>query len=126
MKHLSLGIGILVVLLILCTVSMCMLDRTADQVASLLESAWSQAGGDDFQAAAGQMEKARSIWEDRHGMAASLVDHQKLEEIDQGFVDLQAWLTLEEEEEFIRGCMALAQQLRAMAEAEKLYYFNIL
>lgn len=126
MKHLSLGIGILVALLVLCVACMCVLDRTTDQVASLLESAWSQASGDDFQTAARQMEKARTIWENRHGMAASLVDHQKLEEIDQGFVDLQAWLTLEEEEEFIRSCMALARQLRAMAEAEKPYYFNIL
>ena len=78
------------------------------------------------QAAAEQVEAAHRTWEQHRGISASLVDHQRLEDIDQGFTDLQAWFQLGEEAEFAQSCLALAQQVRAMADAEKPYYYNIL
>ena len=44
----------------------------------------------------------------------------------EGFSDLQAWLQLGEESEFARTCLSLVKQIRAMAESEKPYYYNIL
>ena len=79
-----------------------------------------------LQAAAEQVEAAHRTWEQHRGISASLVDHQRLEDIDQGFTDLQAWFQLGEEAEFAQSCLALAQQVRAMADAEKPYYYNIL
>ena len=55
-----------------------------------------------------------------------LVDHERLEDVDEGFSDLQAWLQLGEESEFARTCLSLVKQIRAMAESEKPYYYNIL
>lgn len=54
------------------------------------------------------------------------MDHERLEDVDEGFSDLQAWLQLGEESEFARTCLSLVKQIRAMAESEKPYYYNIL
>ena len=113
MKHLTLGIGILAVLLVLCLGASWTMDRTSDQVAALLESAWGQAERDNLQAAAEQVEAAHRTWEQHRGISASLVDHQRLEDIDQGFTDLQAWFQLGEEAEFAQSCLALAQQINS-------------
>ena len=99
------------------------LDRTAEQVCSLLEAAWSSETLDE---AAGQVAAAHRIWEKNRGISASLVDHERLEDVDEGFSDLQAWLQLGEESEFARTCLSLVKQIRAMAESEKPYYYNIL
>ena len=119
MKHLILGIAVLVLLLALCLGA----DRTAEQVCSLLEAAWSSETLDE---AAGQVAAAHRIWEKNRGISASLVDHERLEDVDEGFSDLQAWLQLGEESEFARTCLSLVKQIRAMAESEKPYYYNIL
>ena len=73
MKHLTLGIGILAVLLVLCLGASWTMDRTSDQVAALLESAWEQAERDNLQAAAEQVEAAHRTWEQHRGISASLV-----------------------------------------------------
>ena len=126
MKHLTLGIGILAVLLVLCLGASWTMDRTSDQVAALLESAWEQADRENLQAAAEQVEAAHRTWEQHRGISASLVDREGLGGSEQGFTDLQAWFQLGEEAEFAQSCLALAQQVRAMADAEKPYYYNIL
>lgn len=123
MKHLTLGIAVLVLLLALCLGAAWSLDRTAEQVCSLLEAAWSN---ENFDEAAQQVAAARRIWEKNRGVSASLVDHQRLEDVDEGFADLQAWLQLGEKSEFTRTCLTLAKQVRAMTEAEKPYYYNFL
>ncbi len=123
MKHLILGIAVLAVLLVLCLGATWTLDRTAEQVASLLESAWSS---ETMEEAASQVAAAKKIWEEHRGLSASLVDHDRLEDVEEGFSDLQAWLQQEEKSEFVRTCLALAQQVRTMAESEKPYYYNIL
>ena len=106
-----LGIAVLSLLLVLCLGATWTLDRTADQVASLLESAWIS---ETTEEAAAQVAAAQKIWE------------QWLENVEEGFSDLQAWLQQGEKSEFIRTCRALAQQVRTMAESEKPYYYNIL
>ncbi|MBS5670598.1 MAG: DUF4363 family protein [Oscillospiraceae bacterium] len=123
MKHLILGIAVLSLLLVLCLGATWTLDRTADQVASLLESAWIS---ETTEEAAAQVAAAQKIWEQNRGLCASLVDHEWLENVEEGFSDLQAWLQQGEKSEFIRTCRALAQQVRTMAESEKPYYYNIL
>lgn len=55
MKHLILGIAVLVLLLALCLGAAWSLDRTAEQVCSLLEAAWSSETLDE---AAGQVAAA--------------------------------------------------------------------
>lgn len=82
MKHLILGIAVLVLLLALCLGAAWSLDRTAEQVCSLLEAAWSSETLDE---AAGQVAAAHRIWEKNRGISASLVDHERLEDVDEGF-----------------------------------------
>ena len=118
-----LGIAVLSLLLVLCLGATWTLDRTADQVASLWESAWIS---ETTEEAAAQVAAAQKIWEQNRGLCASLVDHEWLENVEEGFSDLQAWLQQGEKSEFIRTCRALAQQVRTMAESEKPYYYNIL
>lgn len=126
MKHLALGAGILAALLALSLWAMGTLDRTAGQVTMLLDQAWEQASAGSYDQAAASTRKAQDIWEDSFGLAASMVDHERLDKISQGFTDLQAWDALEQREEFTRQCLALSEQVRSMAEAERPYYYNIL
>ncbi|MFR8331137.1 MAG: DUF4363 family protein [Oscillospiraceae bacterium] len=83
-----LGIAVLSLLLVLCLGATWTLDRTADQVASLLESAWISEATEE---AAAQVAAAQKIWEQNRGLCASLVDHEWLENVEEGFSDLQAW-----------------------------------
>lgn len=126
MKHLALGIGILAALLALSLWAMATLDRTAGQVTELLESAWEQASSGSYDQAAEDANRAQAIWEKSYGLAASMVDHERLDKISQGFTDLEAWDSLAQREEFSRQCLALADLVCSMAEAEQPYYYNIL
>lgn len=126
MKHLALGIGILAALLALSLWAMGTLDRTASQVTDLLQTAWEQASDGSYDQAAASARKAQAIWEKSFGLAASMVDHERLDKISQGFTDLEAWDSLAQREEFSRQCLALAELVRSMAEAEQPYYYNIL
>ena len=59
-----LGIAVLSLLLVLCLGATWTLDRTADQVASLLESAWIS---ETTEEAAAQVAAAQKIWEQNRG-----------------------------------------------------------
>ena len=68
MKHLILGIAVLVLLLALCLGAAWSLDRTAEQVCSPLEAAWSSETLDE---AAGQVAAAHRIWEKNRSLKAA-------------------------------------------------------
>ncbi len=126
MKHLALGAGILAALLALSLWAMGTLGRTAGQVTDLLQTAWEQASAGSYDQAAESTRRAQAVWEKSYGLAASMVDHERLDKISQGFTDLEAWNALAQREEFSRQCLALAELVRSMAEAEQPYYYNIL
>lgn len=126
MKHFWIGICLLGALLCASLGAMFALDETADAMEPLLESAWERSLREDMEGAAEDAARALALWERHHALAASLVDHERLEEIDRGFGDLATYGRQAKAEEYAQVCHDLVLRIRAMAEAEKPYFYNFL
>ncbi len=126
MKHLVLGICVLSVILLIALLSAGCLNQTAQQLTSLLNSAC-QLAEEEALPQAGQLSaQAQAVWEDRRGLVASLVDHARMDEIDQDFTDLESWQRMEFREEYVQTCRSLARKIQSLADAEKAWYYNFL
>lgn len=126
MKHFVIGICLLAILLGGAIWSVVALDRTAASMEESLQSAWERCLQDDLEGAILDTEKAQMVWERNHSLGASLVDHERLEEIDRAFGDLLTYSRLADSQNYAQVCHDLMIQVRAMAEAEKPYLSNFL
>lgn len=126
MKHLVLGICVLSVLLLIALFSANCLNQTAQQLTSLLNSACQLAEEETLLQADQLAQQAQAIWESRRGLVASLVDHARMDEIDQDFADLESWQRMAFREEYVRTCRSLARKIQSLADAEKAWYYNFL
>lgn len=126
MKHLILGICVLSVILLIALLAAGCLNQTSQQLTSLLNHACQLAEEETLPQAGQLAEKAQSIWENRRGLVASLVDHARMDEIDQGFADLESWQRMESREEYVQTCRSLARKIQSLADAEKAWYYNFL
>lgn len=126
MKHLVLGICVLSVILLIALLAASCLNQTAQQLTSLLDHACQLAEEDTLPQAGQRAEEAQAIWEDRRGLVASLVDHARMDEIDQDFADLESWQRMEFREAYVQTCRALARKIQSLADAEKAWYYNFL
>lgn len=126
MKHFVIGICLLAILLGGAIWSVVALDRMAASMEESLQSAWERCLQDDLEGAILDTEKAQMVWERNHSLGASLVDHERLEEIDRAFGDLVTYSRLADSQNYAQVCHDLMIQVRAMAEAEKPYLSNFL
>ena len=118
-----LGIAVLSLLLVLCLGATWTLDRTADQVASLLESAWIS---ETTEEAAAQWPPPRKSGSKTGAYLPPWWTTSGWKMWRKDFLTCKPGCSRGEKSEFIRTCRALAQQVRTMAESEKPYYYNIL
>lgn len=123
MKHLYLGLGILVVLLILGLLGLFLLTHNLEQAALALDQAYAQAMKGRNQEAREAALYARSRWESLYGLTASLVDHGPLDEVNRAFAELESQ---EDPKELAKNCRVLSCLVRGIARREKPLYYNIL
>ena len=72
------------------------------------------------------LEDARQDW-DRHRKAlAAMADHQPMEEIEGLFAAADSYGLAEDEEEMAAACAHLAALIRALAESNRLSWWNLL
>ena len=126
MKHLVLGICVLAVILLIALLSANCLNQTAQQLTSLLNRACQLAEEETLLQADQLAQQAQDIWESRRGLVASLVDHARMDEIDQDFADLESWQRMAFREEYVQTCRSLARKIQSLADAEKAWYYNFL
>lgn len=69
---------------------------------------------------------ARAQWEKGRSLRAVLGDHTPMEEIDDLFAELRIYGAAGEKTEFARTCSALSSRVKAMGEAHRLSWWNIL
>ena len=123
MKHLYLGLGILLVLLVLGLLSLFLLTHNLEKAALSLDQASAQARqGRDLEARETAL-YARSRWERLYGLTASLVDHGPLDEVNRAFAELEA---LEDPQELAKTCRVLSCLISGIARREMPLYYNIL
>ncbi len=102
MKHLALGVGILVLLFGLGLWSHTMVYHFTEEIAQTLEQ--------------GEAEKAREQWDSHYGFLASWLEHQSLDKIEEGFHEIKS----------PDDCRKLAEMVRGLQDEDSLTYYNVL
>lgn len=126
MKHLALGLAILLALLALGGWGLCSLKQSAEDAAALLSRAQAalDAGRED-NAFALSLEAA-AFWEKKDGAAAVIVDHEPLDRLGESFVEIEVAARQGSAGELER-CLALTiRQLRELYRKEQITYYNLL
>lgn len=126
MKHLYIGLGILLAVLIGSLCSLFAMNRNLGETERLLEAAWDNCQAESFETAQVSAQAAQEQWEKDYGLTASLIDHGPLEEANRTFAQMEACARLQEWDEFAQSCKSLLTMVRDLQEREKPLYFNIL
>lgn len=126
MKYLYIGGGILLALLCVCILLGSVIANRVDEPERLLAQAVDALDGGDFSAATGLAREAREEWEARRHLLSALLSHQELEEVVQGFAELESYALGGEETEFRVRCQSLRERLRHIAEMDVPNYYNFL
>lgn len=125
MKYLYTGLGILLVCLILCAVSLATLDRCTTEAAFQLEQARMLGETGDYEQAARWIEKASDGWEKRMGFFGIILPHEQLDKVDGAFRKAQAYAQNENAGEFGPICVEMIDTLLSLSEKERPHYYNV-
>ena len=91
----------------------------------LEESGWMALSG-QWSDAREKAQEVKSAWEKNRQLRAALADHTPMEEIDRLFEELTIYAAAGERTEFARCCAALSSHVRAVGEAHRLTWWNVL
>ena len=120
MKFFYIGGGILAVLLAASLLlGLAVADR-ATETAALLAQAAEAMDADDFAAAQTQGTAAAQLWEQHTHFLSTLIAHDELDEIAEGFSRLTAYATEGEQDEFRSQCQ------EHIAQMDLPFYYNFL
>ncbi len=125
MKHLLIGIGILLLCLALCLTVSAVLHRYTEQVAVLLEQALEEAGSGDWQSAGSFLSEAQAFWESHRGFWGVALRHAEVDAADSTLTQLAVHVR-SRSEDFAVTCADLIRQIRHLARSEWPAYYNIL
>ena len=126
MNRLWIGLGILALLLVPGWWSVEWMERCQSQTAALLEQGASEVAQENWSAADDLLTDAERQWQRHWKFTASLADHTTLDEIDAEFAQLEIYRARRETTLCAAGCVHLAQQIRALEEAYRLTWWNLL
>ncbi len=126
MRRLYVGIGLLAVLLAIGIFLTSAFVGLHEPVKTVLEQAQEAAMEDDWPRAAAITRQAHQEWKRFRKFAAAVADHEPMEEMDAMFHRLEALCRMEQVDEFASDCAELARLAEAMAESQKLVWWNLL
>lgn len=117
---------LLILLLLLGLLLSWYMGRQQDRIARALEdSAWLALSG-QWEDARETAARAKADWEQRWHRWAALGDHSPMEEIDALFAQLTIYGAAGERTEFSQLCSALSCRIKAVGNAHRLRWWNIL
>ena len=122
-RRFYLGAGILLAILLLGLLTGWAMDKAQLPAAKLLEQA---AQAEDLQSGAQLAQQAKAMWHRRWKSVAAVADHTPMDEIDTLFAEMDIYIREKEDVHFFACCSQLASLLRAVAEAHKLNWWNML
>ena len=125
-KRFYLGAGLLAVIL---AISLWMTITTGnfhEPLAQQLQQASEVALSGDLPEGKNQMEQVKVQWESRWERTAAVADHSAMDEIDSLFAQTATYAQAGREAEFAAHCDRLSELLQAMADAQRLQWWNIL
>ena len=126
MKRLYLGLGLLILLL----AGGWLLSQTALRlrapICSHLEKAADAALAQDWEAAREFTAAAQGHWDACRSILASFSDHEPIEQMNQGFAQIHAFLQQKDSGEFAAACAGLAQLANAIADSQTVTWWSLL
>ena len=122
-RRFYLGVGLLAVILALGLFAGWLMEKGQTPAAQLLEQA---AQAENLEEGVAMAQRAKEIWRQKWKAVASVADHTPMDEIDSLFAELEIFAREGERVHFASCCNQLASQLRAVAEAHKLNWWNVL
>ena len=122
-RRFYLGTGILLAILLLGLLTGWLMQQNQQPVAELLEQA---AQAEDLQSGVQLAQQAKEDWHKRWKAVAAVADHTPMDEIDTLFAEMEVYIREKEDVHFYACCSQLASLLRAVAEAHKLSWWNLM
>ena len=126
MKRFWIGAALLTVLLVGGILVGNHMRRAHMPCAADLECAAACAMAENWAEAGALTDRAQELWEKSWHISASVANHQKMDEIDALFQELEVYRAREETAAYSAGCLYLAELMRDMGEAFRLNWWNLL
>ena len=120
------GIVLLLVLLAAGLLVSCVLGRQQERIAGILEDCAWMALSDQWSDARQTAAEARQQWEESWSLRAAVGDHTPMEQIDELFAQLNISAAAGERTGFAQDCAVLASRIRAVGNAQRLSWQNVL
>ena len=125
-RHLWIGVGLLLVLLIAGLLLTTFVDHTCIPISQLLEQAGNVSEQGDWETASMLVHSAQIQWEENWNRIATLADHSPMDEIDGLFAQTMAYAKGVSAVDLTAYCRRLASLIRAVSEAHSLTWWNLI
>ena len=122
-RRFYLGVGILLIILVLGLFTQWAMEKCQQPPALLREQA---AQAEDLQTGTELAQQAKAMWHRRWKGVAAVADHSPMDEIDTLFAEMDVYIREKEDVHFFACCSQLASLLRAVSEAHKLSWWNLM
>lgn len=122
MSRFRIGVGLLLVLLVVCVLSQVRMGAIQKPIAAEVDRARLYAAQEDWTRAGAAVADARRAWEKNRTFVAALADHQPLEDIECLFDMLETYAGDRDKTEFRSACADLSRRILAVKEAQE---FNL-
>lgn len=126
MKHLLMGVSILLLCLGLCIVSISVLDRWTTHAVTQLDRAMALADQELFDEAELLVNETWEFWRKRRGFFGMVLRHAESDQVNSTFRQLVEYAQNGCTEEFEPTCADLMEQINHLCNMEKPYYYNVL
>ena len=126
MSRIYIGIGILLVLLVLCSLSSFLIPRIHLDISQQLEQAALSAQQGNWPQASQLANRAMLAWEQAHGLTTVAADHEPTDEIDALFAELKLYAALEDTAVFAATALHLARLTAALGSSHSFSLWNLL
>ncbi len=126
MKRSKFGLLLLIGLLVLGILSTWAMNRSTNPIAETVRQAGTAGFQMNWEIATEKMGEAKTQWEKRYPLCASLTDHEPMEEINSLFAQLEVYAESRDAQNFTAVCALLAENLEALGEAHSLTWWNLL
>ena len=121
-----LGVSLLVIFLILGFVIGYIMQQAHTSTGDLLEQAAETALNGAFDSAAALGMEAKNRWQRQWNGTATVADHSPMDDVDALFAEMEIYARTQEIPHFAACCKELAGRIRAVAEAHRFSWWNIL
>lgn len=125
MKYLSIGIGILAVILACSILYLCLLNSFVTKAADQLQLAVRSLDQDDTAGAVAAAQQAESLWRRYSGFLCSVLEHTESDAITWGLANVRSYAETQTWDEFRASCVEAEAMIRHVVDMEMPYYYNI-